>query len=290
MARLPSRFLSRRLASARRHRAGGRRRRVAQAIRRHVERALSVSRREDAVVPRQPREGLLPLLRLRRRRRRDQVRRAAREGQLHRGRPDAGDALRARDSGGAGRGRQRHEQRRARGAAQGARGRGRMVPDAAAHAGGDARAQAAHRSRHERADDRGARVRLRAELARRAQDAPHVEGLRAADPVPQRPGRAARQRRGRRSLPWPPDDPDRARRRIGDRLRRTRDRGRSGAEVPELARNADLLEEPHAVRLEPHEGGGPEARITRSSSRATSTSRSSCRPASRPWSRRAARR
>ena len=55
---------------------------------RDLQRAVSVSRREDAVVPRQPRQGVLPLLRLRRRRRRLQVSRAAREGRV----PGRGEA------------------------------------------------------------------------------------------------------------------------------------------------------------------------------------------------------
>ena len=86
--------LPRRSAPARRHRAGDRRRRVAQARAARRGRDCALPRREDALVPREPREGLLPLLRLSRRRRRDQVRGAAREGRLPRSRPHAGGPVR----------------------------------------------------------------------------------------------------------------------------------------------------------------------------------------------------
>ena len=64
-----------------------------------VQGPLPVPRREDAVVSRQPGQGLLPLLRLRRRRRRLQVPRAAREGRLPRRGEAARAALRHDDSG-----------------------------------------------------------------------------------------------------------------------------------------------------------------------------------------------
>ena len=48
---------------------------------------------------------------------------------------------------------------------------------------------------------------------------------------------------------------------------------RSGPEVSEFARDADLLEGPDAVRPEPDEGGDSEARVTPCWSRATSISR-----------------
>ena len=60
--------------------------------------AVPVPQREDAVVQRQSREGLLPLLRLRRRRRRLQVSRAAREGRLPGRGADAGAEVRRRAS------------------------------------------------------------------------------------------------------------------------------------------------------------------------------------------------
>ncbi len=62
------------------------------------------------------------------------------------------------------------------------------------------------------------------------------------------------------------------------------------AEVPELAGNADLLEEPDALRPEPDESGDPEARVTRCWSRATSTSPRCSSRRRRRWSPRAARR
>ncbi len=77
----------------------------------HLQGALSVSRREDAVVPRQPRQGLLPLLRLRRRRRRVQVPRAARKGRVPGCRQAARAALRP-DAAGAGADRRSARQRR----------------------------------------------------------------------------------------------------------------------------------------------------------------------------------
>ena len=150
-------------------------------VRRDVEGALSVSRREDAVVPRQPREGLLPLLRLRRRRRRDQVHRAAREGQLHRGRADAGATrFGLAMPGGAGRGR-----RAARAAAE-REALLKVHEVAAAWFRTQLLTPAATRVRQQLAD-RGMSAQTIAELgfgyapplARRAEGAPHVEGLRS---------------------------------------------------------------------------------------------------------------
>ena len=58
-----------------------------------------------------------------------------------------------------------------------------------------------------------------------------------------------------------------------DRIRRPADGCRPGrAEVPEFARDADLLEEPHAVRPESDEGSRSGRRDMRCWSRATSTS------------------
>ena len=93
LAALPP-AVHRRPEAPRRHRRGDSGLRLAQEDRRHLQGALSVPRREDAVVPRQPRQGVLPLLRLRRRRRRLQVPRAARQGRVRRRGEAAGAALR----------------------------------------------------------------------------------------------------------------------------------------------------------------------------------------------------
>ena len=58
----------------------------------------------------------------------------------------------------------------------------------------------------------------------------------------------------------PADDPHLPGQRVGDRVWRAGDRAGPGAEVPELAGNADLLEEPDAVRAAPGQTGHPEAR------------------------------
>ena len=165
---------------------------------------------------------------------------------------------------GAERGRRRCAARRgaARSAAQGARDRGGVVPRAAGGAGRRARArQQLDGSRRHAADDRAARARLRAAVARRAEGAAAEAGLRAGAAAAERAGRAARQRRGRRSVPQPADDADLPRHRLGHRVRRPRDGRRSGAEVPELAGDADLLEGPDALRPEPDEERDPEARV-----------------------------
>ena len=78
MADCFSPVLPRRPATPGRHRPGRAGVRVAAAGRQQLQGAVPVPQREDAVVQRQPRAGLLPLLRLRRRRQRLQVRRAAR--------------------------------------------------------------------------------------------------------------------------------------------------------------------------------------------------------------------
>ena len=58
-----------------------------------------------------------------------------------------------------------------------------------------------------------------------------------------------------RSLSWPVDGANQPRHRVDRGLRRPRPRTRPGAQVPELARDADLHEEPHALRAEPHSKG-----------------------------------
>ena len=95
------------------HRAGRAGLRAAQEGGHDLQGALSVSLREDAVVSRQPREGLLPLLRMRRGRRRLQVPRAAREGGVSGRGADAGAEVRraaAREERGRRRGRRRRRQ------------------------------------------------------------------------------------------------------------------------------------------------------------------------------------
>ena len=70
----------------------------------------------------------------------------------------------------------------------------------------------------------------------------------------ERPGLAPRRWQRGRSIQESPDDSDRARYRHGDRVRRPRARGGSAAEVSELAGDADLHEEPHALRAQPDQG------------------------------------
>ena len=126
----------------------------------------------------EPREGLLPLLRLRRRRRRDQVRRAAREGQLPGSRPHAGGQVRPDGARGARDGVERHQPRRsARRCSRCTRSRPRGSarsfdpPQAPGCASSSPR-------EHQRADDRGPRHRLRAAGARRAEGTSHRARLR----------------------------------------------------------------------------------------------------------------
>ena len=101
---------------------------------------------------------------------------------------------------------------------------------------------------------------------------PATEGLKTALvkeglPLPAAPAKRAGGREGqrpdRRPVPRPPHDPDRARRGIDCGLRRTRDGERPAAEVPELARNHDLHQEPDSLRPESDEGRHPAARLRR---------------------------
>ena len=68
---------------------------------------------------------------------------------------------------------------------------------------------------------------------------------------------------GDRSVPQPADDSDRPRHRVDHRVRRARAREGSAAEIPELARNADLLEEPDAVRPAPVQDRDSPERVRR---------------------------
>ena len=144
-------------------------------------------------------------------------------------------------------------------AAEGARDRGGVLPRAARGAGRRAGARssspsAASRRRRSSSSGLGSRRRARDGLKARLLKQGFAQGvlLQSGLVVP------ARQRRGRRSLPQPADGADLPRYRIGDRLRRPADGRRPGRpEVPELARDADLLEGPDAVRPEPDQGADP---------------------------------
>ena len=102
-------------------------------------------------------------------------------------------------------------------------------------------------ARAQAGDDRSTADRLGAAVARCAARAAAEGRLQAAAARDERPGVAPRRWGRDRSVQESPDDPDRARHRHGDRLRRPRARSGSTAEVPELARDADLYEEPHAA-------------------------------------------
>ena len=237
--------------------------RVAAQGRHELQGPLPVSRREDAVVQRRYATGLLPLLRLRRRRRRLQVRRAAGQGQLPAKRCATSPARFG-------------------------------IPIPEVEASGEQRETAAEREalvkiheialayfREQLASPAGARWReyllkdrgltqetidqLQIGWAPPSRDALRQrllkEGFTPAAARDERPGLAPRRWQRDRSVSQPPDDPDRARHRHGDRVRRPRARSRSAAEIPELARDADLYEEPHALRPQPDEGP-PSARAT----------------------------
>ena len=119
------------------------------------------------------------------------------------------------------------------GAAQGARDRGGVLHGAAGGAGRRARARAAGRARRHAADDRAARPRLRPQVARRPEAAAAETGLRAGRITAERPDRAARERRGGRSVPQPADGADLPRHRVGHRVRRPSDgcRTRAGRNI-----------------------------------------------------------
>ena len=121
----------------------------------------------------------------------------------------------------------------------------------ASPAGARARQQLAGARRHA-ADDRAARPRFRpAVRATALKAAPADSRVPAGRAAAERADRAARERRSRGSVPQPADGADLPRHRLGHRVRRAPDGSRSGRpEISELAGNADLLEEPHALRPE----------------------------------------
>ena len=199
-----------------------------------VQGPVSVPLGEDAVVPRQSREGVLPLLRLRRRRRRLQVPRAAREGRRFQ------DAVRmlaqkfgvvaARDE----------RERRRTDARQDARLREALLKVHEVAAG--VLPRAARRARRARARGSSCRTAasapqtieqlglgLRAAGPRRAEGGAARPGLPAGAAAPERTGRPARQRRGRRPVPQPADGADLPRHRVGRRVRRPGDGRRPGS-------------------------------------------------------------
>ena len=194
--------------------------RAAQAGGRELQGALSVSRGEDAVVPRQPGEGLLPLLRLRRRRRRLQVPRAAREGRL------------PRTPCGCWRGASawplpepvptptRADARGARSAAQAARGRARLLQGAAGRARGRAGAARSSSGRAASHDRRSSGIGYAPSRGRPRRTRCWRQGSRFR--CCSRSGLVvrARERRGGGSVPPPADVSDRPRHRVGGRVRR----------------------------------------------------------------------
>ena len=145
-----------------------------------LQRPLPVPRREDPVVQRHARSRVLPLLRLRRGRRRVQVRRAAGEGRLPGGGAPSRGAVRDSDSG-SGRRRAARKRGRARGADQDPRNRAGVFSRAARVAGGREDSGVSRKgSRPHAGDDRSAANRLRAAVARCAAPAPAEGGLLAA--------------------------------------------------------------------------------------------------------------
>ena len=225
--------------------------------------------REDAVVQRQSGQGVLPLLRLRRRRRRLQVPRAAREGRL----PGRGAACSRRSS-------------------------ASSLPEPADGVDDDARRDSALREAllkvHEmaaallpRAAARRRRARARAqqltergvERRRRSSSSASATRRQSRDGLKARlltqgfaQGAAAAERAGRaarRAARWSIASGIRLMMpicrdtRIDHRLRRPAMDADQAAEVSEFARDADLFEEPDAVRPASDEAGHPQARIRR---------------------------
>jgi len=202
---------------------------------------------------------------LRRRRRRLQVRRTAAEGVVSGGRPVSGAAGRHHGTGSRGGARRAGGSSRTGGPAQAAGGCGRVLPRAPGHAGGRAGAAGARESRNSGRNSREIRVRLRAGRRPGYTIWPVCgpEGsCGAADP--EWSGRRARRGPAGGPFPEPSDDSNRARVGRDCRVWRARARCGAGAEVPELARDADLHQGPHALRTRRDEGRDPEARLLHS--------------------------
>ena len=202
---------------------------------------------EEPVLQRAPGAGGLPLLRLRRGRRRLQVPDAARADELPRVGRDAGAPLRRPGARGACRAGPRPQG--ARGAARAHGGGGAAlhahVLGGAGHEGARVPARPRLPQGDAREDPRRRRARRLGRPARGA--ARQVRPGAAAEGGPG--DRAPGQGRPLRPLPQPRGVPDPERGRQGGGLRRAQPR-RQRAQVPELARDALLLEEPHPVRDE----------------------------------------
>ena len=247
---LCSRQLRRRPEVARRHRADRPGARPAAQGGRDVEGAVPVSRREDTVVQRERRQGVLPLLRLRRRRRRDQVRRAERQGQL----PRSGAQLAARA------GITVPEAEDAKQDAESSREREALLKahEVAAAWFREQLAAPVGAAGRRLLADRGMTDETIALLGMGF--APAAGGLRArllkegfAEPLLLKSGLLVQRDDGpgARSVPQPADDSDLPRQRRDHRVRRPGHGRRAAAEIPEFAGNRDLREGPDALRPAP---------------------------------------
>src|SRR5205809_4978058 len=215
-------------------------------------RALPVPRRKDALVHGERGARLLPLLRLRRARRRVRLRDEDPVAHLPRGgAPDRRPLRRAAAGGGGG------ARPAPRTADRGERGGGGVLPGRAARPRRRPRARLPARARPLRGADRALRARLGAGRGRGARAPPAHEGRAARGCADRRARHAARPARGRRrcARPLPGADhvPDHGHERQGDRLRRpypARAAGerRAAAQVPQLCRVAGLPQGPHALR------------------------------------------
>ncbi len=114
-----------------------------------------------------------------------------------------------------------------------------------------------------RRDDRRAGPRLRAPVAGRTEVPSDRAGLQPSDDRQERPPGRTGGRADGRSVPRPPDRPDRPRHGNGHRVCRAGDGCRPVAQVPELARDADLHEGPDRLRVAPLQAAHPEGRLHR---------------------------
>ena len=238
-------------APGRRHR---RRDRRAQASGHRPQGPLPVPRREDSVVHRHARPRDVALLRLRRARRHLHVPDASRRARLPRGADPPG-----REGG-----RRAQRAQRPRGSAPAAPARGAR----GGHRAGTARC-CSRRTRPSAARAYLAERGLSDETLERFGDRLRAQHLGGDDQAPARQGlhrcgadrRRARQpvepRRRVRPLPRPNHHPDP--RRVGprDRPRRADPARRGGAEVPELAGDGAVRQEPDPVRDRPRQGRHP---------------------------------